>query len=226
MLSRRKKEKQEDLIFMIYSISVASTFGLDAYMRVAGLRACASISCLENLWWEGNLANVFLEQQQVARPHTRPGIVPRREPLPAITAVDKDTLAVNVPLPPRRSPAIVAAVSVTSLANAPKPLKTSAPLVARSAISAAELVTSLEIALKVAATEVALAAAMAAVSRPATPAAVSATWPVTALMAKSATTAERSATYHATVPQRPRVSGFATTASNPATSRVPAPTTS
>ncbi|KAL4900053.1 hypothetical protein BDW74DRAFT_162620 [Aspergillus multicolor] len=67
---------------------------------------------------------------------------------------------------------------------------------------------------------------MVVVSRLATPVAVSATWPVTAPRARSAITAERTATFRAIVPQRLRVSGFATTASNPATSRARAPTTS
>ncbi|BCS24760.1 uncharacterized protein APUU_41204A [Aspergillus puulaauensis] len=101
------------------------------------------------------------------------------------------------------------------------------PLAARSATSVVELVTLLGTALKVAVMEVALVeVAMGVASRPATPVVVSAIWPVTALMVRSATTAERSATFRATVRQRPRASGFATTASNLVTSRVPAPTTS
>ncbi|KAL2836825.1 hypothetical protein BJY01DRAFT_51961 [Aspergillus pseudoustus] len=62
--------------------------------------------------------------------------------------------------------------------------------------------------------------------RLATPAVASATWLAIALTVRSATTAAKLATFLATAPQRPRVSGFATTASNPATSRAPAPTTS
>ncbi|KAL4996146.1 hypothetical protein BDV10DRAFT_187372 [Aspergillus recurvatus] len=152
--------------------------------------------------------------------NTRLATVPRKEPLPVTTAVVKDMS------PPKRSPATVVVRSVTSLANAPKPVKTIAPLAARNATSVDALVTLPGTALKVAATEVASEAAMVVDSRLATPAAVSATWPVTAPKARSATTAERQATFRATVPRRPRVSGFAISASNPATSRARAPTTS
>ncbi|KAI9368072.1 hypothetical protein BJX61DRAFT_247357 [Aspergillus egyptiacus] len=151
-------------------------------------------------------------------PLTRLATAPRRELLPATIAVDRDTS------PQRRSLATVAVVSATSLVNAPRLPRTTAPLAARSVTSAAVSVTSRETAPRVVAT-VASVVAMAVVSRPATPVAVLDTWPATAPRDRSATTAERSATFPATALQRPRVSGFATTASNPATSRAPAPTT-
>jgi len=117
----------------------------------------------------------------------------------------------------------------TSLVNAPKQTRvttTVAPLVARNVTSAAKSVILLVIVLRAVTMEVVmvLATATVVVSRLVTLVVALGTWPVIAPRDRSATTAVKSATSLVTVLQRPKVSASATSASNPAMSRLLVPT--
>lgn len=99
----------------------------------------------------------------------------------------------------------------------PPEIATAVLLVARNVISAAGSATLHGTVLRAAATEVDLVA----VNKPATPAVASVTWLVTAPMVRSATTVEKSDMFLGTVPLKLRVNGFAITANNLATFKLP-----